>query len=311
MKSSQMRDIYGKTLLELFEKDETLVALDADLSSSIGTAELFKKYTDRAINVGVSEQNMIGVAAGLSILGLKPYIHTFAPFTTRRALDQIFMSLAYSNNTAHILGSDPGLWAQYNGGTHTTFEDIAIFKALANVTITAPSDPRSFEWVLRNYQANGGVYYTRAARGEFNYLYPKEHKFELGKSYTLKAGKDVAIFGVGTMVHEVLEAKELLEANDISAEVIDVFSIKPFDSEKVQAVLSKHDKLVVVENHNINGGVNELVAKEIVKAKKIVDFEVIAILDEFGEVGSADYLKERFGLDAKSISQRVLKMFGK
>lgn len=304
-KQKEFRQVYADTLSELLANDEKVVILDADLAGSVNTGDLYKKYPKRAVNAGISEANMVGVAGGLSSVGYTPYIHTFAPFASRRVLDQVFMSLAYSKNSTHIYASDPGLYAQYNGGTHTTFEDVSVMRAIAGITVTAPSDPVCFEWVLRNYHENKGVYYTRAPRGKFNELYTHDSSFEYGKGIVTKEGNDVAIIALGSMVHDALEAAETLEKEGISVEVIDMFFVKPYDEQLLQDTIKKFDTIITVENHNKYGGISDIVSKEIVKSKKIVNFDMVAVNDRFGEIGNVEYLKDTYGLSAKHIVAKV------
>lgn len=304
-KVSEFRTVYSKVLKDLMENDEKVVIADADLAGAVNTSSLYEEYPERAINVGISEANMVGVAAGISSVGFTPFIHTFAPFASRRVLDQTFMSLAYSKNSAHIYASDPGLYAQYNGGTHTTFEDLSALRAISGITISAPSDVHAFEWVLRHYHKNRGVYYTRAPRAKFMDIYNDSESFKFGKGNIVKKGNDVAIIALGTMVQDALEAADLLEKKGISVEVIDMFFVKPYDKQLIQNTISKFDRIITVENHNKFGGISDIVAKEIVESKKIVDLGIIAINDRFGEIGNADYLKEIYGVSINDIIRKV------
>lgn len=304
-KTQEFRQVYAETLGELLAEDEKVVIVDSDLAGAVNTSGLFEQYPERAINVGISEQNMVGVAAGLSSIGYTPYIHTFAPFASRRVLDQVFISLAYSKNSAHIFGSDPGLYAQYNGGTHTTFEDLSVLRAISGITITAPSDANAFRWVLNNYHQNKGVYYTRAPRAKFMDVYEDDSNFEYGKGNVVKEGSDIAVIALGTMVQDSLEAAEILKAKGISVEVIDMFFVKPYDQELLQKTISKFDKIVTVENHNKYGGISDIVAREIVESKKTVDLGIVAVNDRFGEIGNVEYLKETYGLSIKDIVNKI------
>ena len=182
-----MRDVYQETLKELMEKDKNVVMLDADLASASGSTKTFSDYPQQTINVGISEANMISSAAGLRLSGMKPFVHTFAPFATRRVYDQLYMSVAYSHNPIHIYGSDPGFWAQHNGGTHTSFEDLSLMLSLPEFVVTAPSTPRQFAWVLKEYyKENKRPYYTRAQRKEMPELYDEKTKFFFRQRHYLK-----------------------------------------------------------------------------------------------------------------------------
>lgn len=305
-KSQEFRSVYAETLEELMESNDKVVILDADLAGAVNTTKLFEMYPERAINVGISEANMIGISGGLSTVGLTPFVHTFAPFATRRVLDQIFMALAYSKNSTHIYGSDPGLYAQYNGGTHTTFEDLSVLRAISGITITAPSDGNAFSWVMKNYVERNGLYYTRAPRGNFKDIYSNDMIFEYGKGYVVREGKDIAIIALGTMVHEALDAAKILKEKSIDVQVIDMFFVKPYDENLIQETIKNFDRIITVENHNKYGGISDLVAREIVKSEKVVKLDVIAIDDRFGEIGNSNYLKEEYGLTSDDIVKKVL-----
>lgn len=307
-----MRDVYQETLRELMENDQSVVMLDADLASASGSTKTFSDYPQQTINVGISEANMISSAAGLRLSGMKPFVHTFAPFATRRVYDQLYMSVAYSHNPIHIYGSDPGFWAQHNGGTHTSFEDLSLMLSLPEFVVTAPSTPRQFAWVLKEYyKENKRPYYTRAQRKEMPELYDEKTSFSLGKGIVLSEGEDVVLFAIGDGVHESLKVqKQLLEVG-LTTTVVDMFSLKPFDRDLIKKLAPKHRLVLTVENHHVHGGLGSIVSKVMAEEAIAVPFIGIGIEDHFGEVGKADYLRKKFGLDSNTISKRVLEALSK
>lgn len=301
-----MRDVYQETLRTLMDQDPKVVMLDADLASASGSSKTFQNYPDQTINVGISEANMMSSAAGLRLSGMKPFVHTFAPFATRRVYDQLYMSVAYSKNPIHIYGSDPGFWAQHNGGTHTSFEDLSLMLSLPGFIVTAPATPKQFAWVLNQYyQDNKHPYYTRAQRKEMPELYDDTTQFKLGKGIKLTEGDDIVIFAIGDSVHESLKTAALLKEDGLTTTVVDMFSLKPFDRDIIVKEAAKHRLVVAVENHHVHGGLGSIVAKVLAEEATSTPFIGIGIQDHFGEVGLADYLREKFGLDHQSIYTKI------
>jgi transketolase len=310
--SQEMRAVYADTLKKLLENDENVVLLDSDLANSAGTGKLFSEYKDRCIDFGICEQNMIGGGAGLSMAGLVPYAHTFAPFASRRVLDQVFMSLAYANNSLHIYASDPGYWAQYNGGTHTTFEDVAAMRAIPNINVVAPSDPVTFRWILNYYHTHKGIYYDRAPRSSVDCIYDDNSNFEYGKGQLIRHGIDVVIIAIGEMVNTSLKAAELLERQGISTSVVDLLFIKPYDQALIRKVISEHPLVITAENHNKYGGIGDLVAAEMAAIGRINSvLRKIAVDDRFGEVGNAEYLSKTYHLTEEDIAGAAVEFFSK
>ncbi len=301
----EMRKKYYETLETLLAENKKVVILDADLASASGTSKLYNEYPKQAINVGISEANMISSAAGMSRTGLIPFVHTFAPFASRRVLDQLYMSGVYSNNTLHIYASDPGYWAQHNGGTHTTYEDLSAVLAFPNIHVMAPSDPAQFAWILKNYTENKGVYYTRAPRKELPDLYDENMTFELGKAIVHGNSSDAVIFAHGEMVHEALAAQKALKEEEIHVTVADMFSLKPFDRETTIKLAQSSDLILTAENHQRHGGLGSIVERILTEERIFKPYEAVAVDDVFGEVGDANYLKEKHGLTADNIIKKI------
>ncbi len=299
-----MRDIYCRTLMDLAATDQRIVALDADLMKSMGMIPFQQAYPDRTFNCGVQEADMIGIAAGLSATGKVPFAHSFATFATRRCYDQIFLSAAYARLNVRIVGSDPGITAAYNGGTHMPFEDIGIMRNIPGMTVLEPVDGTMLADLIRQLTVLNGVYYMRLLRRNAVRIFEAGSTFEIGKAVCLREGDDVTIMATGIMVAEALAAAELLAGEGIFARVVNTFTIKPIDRESVIACAAETGAIVTAENHNIIGGLGSAVA-EVLAEHYPVPLERIGCRDEFGEVGPTDYLKQRFQMTAGDIADKV------
>ena len=300
--SRLLKSVLGDTIADILDKDESAVYLDADLMGCINTARLPAK-TDRAVNCGIAEANMVGIACGLSAVGLRPIVHSFGPFASRRCYDQAFLSGGYAKNSLTIIGTDPGITAAFNGGTHMPFEDMALYRALPGAIVVDVTDAVMLGSFLRMFQTIPGVKYIRTSRKESYPVYPADYKFELGRGAVLREGKDAVIVASGIMVHEAMEAAMQLAAQGIDAAVIDPVTVKPFDDALIREYAVKTGLVVTAENHNKIGGLTSAVQNAIcgLSAK----FGSVAIEDEFGEVGPQDYLRERFALTDEHIVQIV------
>jgi len=299
-----MREAYCETLMALAEENKDIVALDADLVSSSGMKPFFKKFPERAINVGIAEANMIGVAAGLSAVGKIPFAHSFACFATRKTCDQIMISAAYAKLNVKILGSDPGITAAYNGGTHMPFEDIGVLRSIPQITIIELTDPVMVQDVVRQVAGLYGVHYLRMARKNVTAVYEEGSTFEIGKGNVLVDGRDVTIIASGIMVAEALKAAEMLKAEKISARVVDMFTIKPIDVDLVERCARETRAIVTAENHNVYGGLGSAVS-EAVCATCPVPVEMVGVKDRFGQVGTEDFLRKEYNLTAEEIVAAV------
>lgn len=243
---------------------------------------------------------MVGMAAGLSAAGMVPFAHSFAPFATRRVMDQIFISCAYGKQNVRIVGSDPGVTAAYNGGTHMPFEDMGCLMSIPKITLIEPSDSVQLEQVVRMLQDAYGVFYIRMLRKNAVGIYEPGSTFELGKAPVLRDGADVCIASSGIMVSEALKAAAVLEEKGISAAVLDCFTWKPLDDAALANYAGKCGAIVTAENHNVVGGLGSAVASSVAKSHP-VPVEMVGVQDEFGEVGTVDYLQNRFNLTAAAI----------
>ena len=294
------KEVASATIARLVEKDPDVIYLDADVMSCIGTLGWSKTHTDRAINCGIAEANMVGIACGLASAGFKPIIHSFGPFVSRRVFDQVFLSGGYAKNGITIIGSDPGVTAAFNGGTHMPFEDLAMYRAIPGATVFDIADPNMLESVLEQAVDLPGVKYIRTPRKLAATIYEQGEKLPVGKAITLREGTDAVIFASGIMVHEAMQAALQLEAEGISVEVVNVFTIKPIDAETIINSCEGKKAVLVTENHNKFGGLYSAVC-EVIAGKVMANVGHVAVNDSFGEVGSLSYLQERFGLTASNI----------
>ncbi|MBU0929209.1 MAG: transketolase family protein [Spirochaetes bacterium] len=299
MESKEMRAAYAETLVELAGKDPNIVVLEADLMRATGTDVFRKVYPDRFFNVGIAEANLVGVAAGLSAAGKTPFAATFACFASRRAFDQFFLSANYARLNVKLVGTDPGVTAAYNGGTHMPFEDLALMRTIPGLRIVEPSDPVSCAAFVREAAGLYGCVYLRMPRKAVPTLYPEGERFEFGKAKLLREGRDVCFVALGSlMVNESMMAAKVLAAEGVEASVLDVLSLKPLDAEAVLGQARRTGAVVSAENHQIAGALGSAVAELLAEARFGGGFARVGIRDEFGEVGTQDYLAERFGLTA-------------
>lgn len=296
--------VLGETIPALLEERPDVIYLDADLMSCIGTGKYGKAHTDRAVNCGIAEANMVGVACGLASAGFKPIVHTFGPFASRRCFDQVFLSGGYAKNDITVIGTDPGVTAAMNGGTHMPFEDIALYRTIPGATIIDVTDPACLQSVLRQCIDRPGVKYIRTSRKAYAKVYADGSELPIGKAVTLREGSDVVLFACGIMVHEAMQAAETLAKEGVSAAVVDCFTVKPLDAEAVETWAKKTGGAVVCENHNRHGGLYNAVL-EVLAERCPIPAACVAVEDEFGEVGPQDYLQERFGLTAAHIVEQA------
>lgn len=300
----EFRQQLATTLDELMAKDEKIVVLDADLSRPNGTNPLYEKYPNRCFNCGIQEQNMVGVAAGLAAYGFKPVVVTFTPFATRRVCDQIAISVAYAKNKITIIGTDPGITAELNGGTHMSMEDVGVIRSIPTMTIYDAVDSNQLGQALEQVINYPGPVYVRMPRKSRPDVFGPEYKFELFKADVVKEGKDVSIIASGTMVREALDAAGMLKNEGVNAEVISVNTIKPLDKKTILESVKKTNKVVTVENHNIVGGLYAAIC-ELLCAEYPVKVKAIGVHDEFGQVGKYDDLSRYYKMTANDIVETV------
>ncbi len=304
------KEVFSTIIPQMLEDDPNMIYLDADLMSCIGTAKYAKAHPDRCINVGIAEANMAGIAAGLAAAGFTPICHSFGPFASRRCFDQVFMSAGYAYNDITMIGTDPGVTAAMNGGTHMPFEDVAMYRALPGATVVDVTDSAQLEDIFPKLVKRPGVKYLRVNRKSNDQVYAEGNTFEIGKGVALREGADVTIIAAGYMVGKAMKAAGMLAEKGIQASVIDMFTIKPLDADLVAEYARKTGAIVTAENHNKFGGLYSAVSECLAETCP-VPMGRVAVEDEFGEVGPADWLAERFGLTAEHIVSEVEKVVAK
>ncbi len=301
----EMRQVFCRELEKIMEQDERVVCIDADLARANGTLGLRGKFPQRAFDVGVAEQNMAGVAAGLAAYGFIPFIGSFSAFASRRICDQVTVSIAYAKRNVKIIGSDPGIAAELNGGTHMSFEDIGVMRSIPGMVIFEPVDAVQLAKAMPQIVKYEGPVYIRLFRKASPVIFAEDYAFDLFKADLLKPGADVSIFASGIMVAQALKAAAMLGEQKIDAEVINVHTIKPIDAETVIAAARKTGAAVTCENHNIIGGLKSAVC-EVLAGECPVPVTAVGIADHFGEVAKTDYLLQKYKMTADDIVAAAL-----
>ena len=304
----EMRRIYSAKLSELMDRDDRIVALEADLMGAITNDILQRENPGKVINCGIMEANMIGVAAGMSIAGKYPFAHTFTAFASRRCFDQLFMSCAYQKNNVKVIASDAGVTAVHNGGTHMSFEDMGIMRGLAHTVVMEMTDGTMFENILEQVALKDGFYWIRTMRKNAYTIYEKGSRFEIGKGNIVRDGKDVTLIANGIMVIEALKAAEKLEKDGISTAVIDMFTLNPIDRELIKEYAERTGKIVTCENHSIHNRLGSAVS-EVVAESGNARVKRIGIQQRYGQVGTLDFLMEEYGLTAEHIYRKAKEFF--
>jgi len=289
----EMRVALISEIEKLMEKDKRIVFVDADLGKAGCTLKLREKFPERALDVGVAEQNMASVAAGLSSYG-------FIPF------NQIAISISYAGSNVKIIGLDPGITAELNGGTHMSFEDVGIIRSIPGTVIFEPVDVIQLVKALPQIVDYKGVIYIRLFRKKAPKVFNDNYEFNLFKADVLKEGNDVSIFATGITVNESMKAVEILNKRGIDTELINVHTIKPIDKETIVSSIKKTKAVVTCENHNIFGGLRSAVAEVMTEEYLCAPFKYIGVHDCFGEVGKYDYLIKRYKLSADDIVEKTL-----
>ncbi len=299
------RSGFGAGLLEAGKADSRVVALTADLKGSLKMGDFANEFPERYFECGIAEANMVGVAAGMAIAGKIPFVGSFAEFVTGRVYDQVRMEVCYGKTNVKIASSHAGITLGEDGATHQTMEDIALMRALPGMVVINPCDWTQTKQATIAAAKYDGPVYLRFGRPKWPDFMPDE-PFEIGKSYVLNEGKDVSIFATGHMVWEALQAAEMLEGEGICAEVIDVATIKPLDTKTVLASVMKTGAAVVAEEHNMAGGLGELIAG-VLAASMPKPIEYVNGKDLFGQSGTPDELLKAYGLDAAHIADAAHK----
>lgn len=298
--STEMRMTFASTMDELAAADPAVVYFDCDVINSIGMTDFSQKYPDRCVNCGIQEANMICAASGASAVGLKPFTHTFGPFAGRRVIDQVYISAAYAGLNLRMFGSDAGVTASYNGGTHMPIEDMGLLRTIPEVTLLEPADSVMLADLMRQTKDMHGVFYIRITRKVTERIFTEDSVFTIGKAATLRTGHDVTLITSGYCTADTLKAAQILAAEGISAHVLNMFTWKPIDAEAITAAAQRTGAVVTIENHNIVNGLGSAVA-EVTGEHCPVPMRRLGVPDVFGEVGSIDYLKGIFGMTVDDI----------
>ena len=300
--TAEMREVFAATMSKLMASDERVVTIDSDLAKAVYTDRLRDMYPDRALDVGIAEQNMISIAAGLASYGFKPFAISFAPFAVRSVCDQIVMNLAFTGADVKIVGADPGITAEHNGATHMTFEDVSILRAIPGIVIYEPADTVELKAALPVIKDYRGVVYIRMMREKAPVIHSSGYGFDLFKAEKLVEGEDVTIVASGVEVCEAVRASEALREEGISAEVISAHTLKPFDTETLVGSVRKTGCAVTAENHNIHGGLYSIVTETLAGACPAPVIP-IGVRDSFGARGTLGELKKLFKMTAEDIAR--------
>lgn len=292
--------------MEAGRRNKNVVALCADLIGSVKMDSFYKEFPDRTIQCGIAEADMIGIAAGLALSGKVAFAGSFAAFSTGRVYDQIRQAVAYSDTNVKIAGSHAGVTLGEDGATHQILEDIGLMKMLPNMVVLNPCDYNQTKAATIAAAEYMGPVYIRFGRPSVPVFIPEDMPFEIGKALLLSEGKDVSFVATGHLVWEALEAARLLEKEGISAEVIDIHTIKPLDGEAILRSARKTGCVVGCEEHQFNGGLNESIAQLLVRNEP-VPMEFIGVDDEFGQSGKPDELMVRYNLKAENIAAAAKK----
>jgi transketolase len=298
------RSGFGAGLLEVGRKNPNAVALCADLIGSLKMNDFIKEFPDRFIQTGIAEANMIGISAGLTIGGKVPFAGGFAGFLTGRVYDQIRQSVAYSNKNVKICASHAGVTLGEDGATHQILEDLGMMKMLPNMVVLCPCDYNQTKAATIAMAEHVGPVYLRFGRPVVPNFTSPDEKFEIGKAQMINEGKDVTIFATGHLVWKAIEACEILEAKGISAEIINIHTIKPLDEKAVIESVKKTKAVVTAEEHMMNGGLGDSIM-QLLGRKLPTPVEMVAVNDKFGESGTPEQLLEKYGLDTKDIVAAV------
>ena len=310
MAAEATRAGYGETLVELVGEGLDIMAVEADLSGSTTTNKLGKAHPDRLVNVGIAEQNMIDVAAGLALAGKTVFTGSFAAFGTGRCYDQIRNTVCYGELDVKVAPTHAGVTVGPDGGSHQMLEDVSLMRGLPGMRVLVPADDTAAKQAIRIAAQTPGPFYVRLGRAKVPQVYEEGFELELGRAYVLREGDDVTLVANGVEVAEALQAAEQLASQGISAEVIDAFSVKPFDKETLLASVRKTGCVVSCEEHSTVGGLGSAVA-DIIGENCPVPLERVGVRDEFGTSGDPSELLAEYGLDAAGIVEKAKKVLAR
>jgi len=304
------RDAYGEMLAQLGEENKDIVVLDADLSGSTKTAIFAKKFPERFFNMGIAEANMVGTAAGLAAAGKIPFVSTFAIFAAGRAWEQIRQSVAYPKANVKIVPTHGGVTVGEDGGSHQSVEDIAIMRAIPNMTVIVPADAADTRGAVAAAAAHKGPVYIRLGRNKVPAVFPDDFQFVLGKGCELSKGSDMTFITTGIMTAQALQAASLLEKEGISARVVHIATIKPLDQDIILTAARETGAIVTAEEHSVIGGLGSAVAELLAEHHPTL-IKRVGILDRFGTSGKAEELLKYFGLTPEDLVEAAKEVLAK
>jgi transketolase len=304
-----MRDAYGEALLELGASNRDVVVVGADTTSSLKSGVFSSKFPERFFNVGIAEQNLVSIAAGLALAGKIPYAGTYAIFVPGKSVDQIRNNIAYPNLNVKLVCSHGGISVGPDGASHQQVEDIAIMRSIPKMRVIVPADSVSTRAIVKAIAAIPGPFYVRLTRPSTQVVYESGFEYNFGTASVIEEGADVAIFACGIMVPEALKAGVTLKEKGVSAAVVDLHTIKPIDSETIVRLARKCGRVVTAEEHNIMGGMGSAVA-EVLGEKCPTQMKRVGVMDTFGESGQTGELLKKYGLTSESIEEACLGLTG-
>lgn len=308
-----LRQVFGETLVELGGLHPDLLVLDGDLANSTLADRFAQAYPDRFLAMGIAEQNMAGTAAGLATLGFIPWISTFAVFAAKRDLDQVRVVIAQPALNVKIQGAYSGLLTGFTGKTHQSAEDIAVFRAMPNMTVLAPADATEAHLAMHAATVHRGPVYLRMTRDPSLVIFGPDHRFEIGRGYVVREGRDVTIISTGVQTTRALEAADILAAEGVSAHLLHVPTLKPLDEQAVVEAAARTGAVVTAEDHTIIGGLGGAVA-EVLGERRPTPMRRVGLRDTFGESGPNEALLEKYGLTAGHVAaaaRELLKALGR
>ncbi|MFA6865950.1 MAG: transketolase C-terminal domain-containing protein [Clostridia bacterium] len=304
--NKELREVYVDELIRLGKENENILVFEADLAAAHKTKKFQSVYPERFFDVGIAESNMIGVAAGMASYGKIPFCASFGTFTSRRCYDQVFISVAYARQNVKIVGSDPGIAAELNGGTHMPFEDMGLMRNVPTMLCVEPTDQVQFEALMPQIVAHKGPVYIRLFRKNCEKVYNEGEVFDIYKAKTISEGTDCNILASGIEVSKALQASEILKAKGLNVGVTNTATWKPLDNEKVLELAKLSGCLVTCENHSVINGLGSAVSGYLIENYPI-PVQMVGVRDKFGEVGKMDYLEKAFHLAVEDIVDAVEK----
>ena len=306
------RAMFGQFMIDIAKKNKYLMVLSADLGRSSGLARFKTEFPKQYISVGISEQNLVGVASGLASEGYKVFVTSFAPFLSMRASEHIRMNLGYMKHNVNLVALGSGLSMGFLGNSHFGLEDIAIMRTIPNLNISCPADCGELGKVLNDYALNnrGPSYIRLTGIPGSNNLYEKDYKYKFGKNITVSKGKDILILSHGSVLGEIKLSLSILKKHGINAELVNVVSIKPFDN-RIINTLRKFKKIITIEEHTSIGGLGAIIAEKIVKNNINTKFSSISLPDKFGPTGNYKYLLKYHGLNSDKIAKKIFNLIKK